>query len=226
MKGWIARVLAGTLAVAMGTAAAHAMDLQAGSLIAVLRESQGVNLPDETFEPYGTLLAQLPDGSRVELETSWFRYVGDMHIRLVFDGPAQLHSASPGDLDRLQLEPEAALRTAVANLKRAYGDPIVRPLQAGLMQVTSRADDLNSSYFLDREFWQRLERTHPGGIVAAVPQRGGLLFAPASNPDAVAALRFSSAALYAAGTRSRVSSAMYLFKDGHWRVFQPPMALQ
>ncbi len=162
----------------------------------------------------------------MELETSWFRYVGDMHIRLVFDGRAQLQSASPDDLDRLRLEPEDALRTAITNLKRAYGDPVIRPLQAGLMQVTSRADDLNSSYFLDRDFWARMERTHPGGVVAAVPQRGGLLFAPAADANAIAALRFSSAALYAAGTRTRVSSAMYLFKDGHWRVFQPPMNLQ
>lgn len=228
MKRIPTRLFACLLALAASAAWAAPQEFDTGStnLLAVLRESQGTNQQDETFEPYGTLRAQLPDGSRVELETSWFRYVGDMHIRLVFDGRAQLQSASPDDLDRLRLEPEDAMRVAIANLRRAYGEPVVRRLQAGMLQVTSRADDLNSSYFLDREFWLQQERAHPGGLVAAVPQRGGLLFVPAGDADAVAALRFSSAALYAAGTRTRVSSALYLFKDGHWRVFQPPMPLQ
>lgn len=213
-------------ALSLASAAAttdEPFDTRGSNLIAVLRESAGINQQDETLLPYGTLNAYLPDGSQVELETSWFRYVGDMHIRLVFDSRTQLQSASPEDLDRLQLQPQQALQLAVANLRRTYGEPTVRPWNGGLMQVLGRADDLNSSYFLDRAFWSAQERLHPAGLVAAVPQRGGLLFAPAGDTEAVAALRFSAVALYAA-SRSRVSSALYLFKDGHWSVFQPPIA--
>ena len=32
------------------------------------------------------------------------------------------------------------------------------------------------------------------------------------------------AALYAGGTGARLSSGLYLFKDGHWSVFQPPQS--
>ena len=92
------------------------------------------------------------------------------------------------------------------------------------MQVVGRADDLNSSYFLDRPFWQSLEAQHPRGVVVAVPQRGGLLYAPADDQDAVAALSFSATAIYASSARSRVSSALYLFRGGHWSVFQRPLA--
>ncbi|MGZ5179346.1 MAG: hypothetical protein ACXWC2_02645 [Ramlibacter sp.] len=219
------------LAIACGAWTAHAQpiaggdpfDTQASNLMAVLRESAGANEPQETLQPYGTLRAQLPDGSEVELETSWFRFVGDMHIRLVFDSRAQLQSASPDDLDRLRLDPLHAVQLAVANLRRVYGEPVSKPWSAGLMQVVGRADDLNSSYFLDRAFWQSLESQHPAGMVAAVPQRGGLLYAPADDDDAVAALRFSATAIYASSSRSRVSSALYLFHDGHWSVFQPPL---
>jgi len=220
------RVLA-AIAAALAMCGAHAQetfDTQAGNLLAVLRESAGINQDRETLQPYGTLRAQLPDGSEVELETSWFRYVGDMHIRLVFDGQAHLQSASPEDLDRLRLEPDQAVDLAVKNMRRTYGEPTVRPWRGGLMQVLGRADDLNSSYFLDRAFWRSLEARHAQGLVVAVPQRGGLLYAPADDEEAVAALRFSAAALYAAGRRSRVSSALYLFREGRWSVFQPPMA--
>jgi uncharacterized protein YtpQ (UPF0354 family) len=146
-----------------------------------------------------------------------------MHIRLVFDSSTQLQSASPEDLDRLRLDPEHAVKLAVANLRRVYGEPVSKPWDAGLMQVVGRADDLNSSYFLDRPFWQSLEANHAKGIVVAVPQRGGLLYAPADDEEAVATLRFSATAIYAASSRTRVSSALYLFHDGHWSVFQPPL---
>lgn len=223
------------LALAFATAAVAAQaqppaaqearfDTDAGNLMAVLRESAGANEPQETLQPYGTLRAELPDGREVELETSWFRYVGDMHIRLVFDSRTQLQSASPDDLERLRLDPQHAVQLAVANLRRVYGEPVSKPWPGGLMQVVGRADDLNSSYFLDRPFWQALEAQHPKGIVVAVPQRGGLLYAPADDGDAVAALSFSATAIYASSARSRVSSALYLFRGGHWSVFQRPLA--
>ncbi|MEP6791057.1 MAG: hypothetical protein ABI907_06785 [Ramlibacter sp.] len=209
-----------------GPADAPSFDTGAGNLIAVLRESSGANKQDETLKPLSTLRATLADGREVDVAISWFGYLGDMHLRLVFDGPQNVQSASPDDLARLNLDPEQALRLAVANLRRVYGPPRSEPWSGGLMQVRGGSSDLNSSWFLDREFWQDLQRPHPDGLVVAVPQRGGLVYAPAEDAQAVEDLRFSAAALYAGGSRSRVSSALYLFKDGHWSVFQPPLDLR
>jgi len=215
------------LACALLTGAAQAndaFDTSAGNLMAVLRESAGTNKQDEALQPYGKLRATMPDGRDIEMETSWYQYLGDMHIRLVFDGPQSMQSASPEDLARLRLDPQQALRLAIANMRRVYGAPAATPWSGGLMQVQGSAPDLNSSYFLDLEFWQEQQRAHPQGLVVAVPRRGGLVYAPLDDEQAVTSLRFSAAALYAGGERSRVSSALYLFKDGHWSVFQPPMA--
>lgn len=228
-RHWLALALA-TLAVAARAQTPpptqeDRFDTEAGNLMAVLRESEGSNEPQETLQPYGTLRAQMPDGTEVAIEPSWFRYVGDMHIRLVFDSRTQLQSASPDDLLRLRLDPQHAVQLAVANLRRVYGEPVSKPWTGGLMQVVGRADDLNSSYFLDRPFWQSLEAQHPHGIVVGVPQRGGLLYAPADDEDAVAALSFSATAIYASSARTRVSSALYLFHEGHWSVFQRPLAV-
>ena len=57
-----------------------------------------------------------------------------------------------------------------------------------------------------------------------MPQRGGLVFAAADDEEAVDGLRFGAVALYAGARQSRISSALYLFKDGRWSVFQPPLA--
>jgi hypothetical protein len=205
-------------------AQADATPTGAGDLIVVLRESVGENKQDEVLQPIGRIEGTMADGRRIELETSWYRYLGDMHIRLVFDGGQSLQSASPADLSRLKLSPEEALRLAVANLRRVYGEPAVRPWSGGLMQVQAAEPDFTSSYFLDREFWQGLQAQSPEGLVVAVPRRGGLVYAPVTDADAIASLRFSAAALYAGGAGARLSSALYLFKDGRWSVYQAPQA--
>jgi hypothetical protein len=222
------RMLAASLAVAAGASVAapqsgeEKIETTAKNLIVVLRESAGANQSDETLRPYGRVTAQMPDGRRIDLATSWYHYIGDMHIRLVFDGGQTLQSAAPNDLERLRLSPEEALDLAVNNLRRVYGVPEAKPWTGGLMQVQGRAPEFASSYFLDRDFWRGVQREHPEGVVAAVPQRGGLVFASADDGDAVQALRFSAAALYAGAPGQRVSSALYLFKDGRWSVYQAP----
>ncbi len=207
---------------AVAAPAGEPIDTSAGNLLVVLRESRGENKQDESLRPFGKVHATLSDGREIELETSWYQFLGDMHIRLVFDGGQTMQSASPEDLARLHLSPEAALKLAVDNLKRRYGAPAAQPWSGSLMQVQGGAADLNSSYFLDREFWGELSSHHPEGLVVAVPRRGGLVYAPVSDETAVTSLRFSAAALYAGGPGARLSSALYLFKDGRWSVFQAP----
>jgi hypothetical protein len=90
------------------------------------------------------------------------------------------------------------------------------------MQVHGNAPELDSSYFLDRLFWQEQLERSPAGVIAAVPERGGLVFARADDDSAVATLRFSAAAMFASKDSTRISSGLYLFKDGRWSVFQPP----
>jgi hypothetical protein len=197
-------------------------EVSAANLLVVLRESPGVNKQEESLQPFGKISAKLPDGRVIEFEASWFQYLGDMHLRLVFDGLQRVQSALPGDLRKLKLSPEEALARAVGNLRQRYGIPVVEPWTGGLMMVHGNSPDLDSSYFLDRQFWLDTARDYPEGIVAAVPRHGGLVFARADDEEALTSLRFSAAALYAGNERARVSSALYLFKDGRWSVFQPP----
>lgn len=211
-------------ATAASDDANESFDVSTGNLLAVLRETPGANKQDDALRPFGKIAATLPDGRNIEFEASWFQYLGDMHLRLVFDGHRRVQSAVPEDLRRLHLSPEEALDHAVENLRRRYGTPVAEPWTGGLMQVRGGSPDLSSSYFLDRTFWKEQLVLYPEGIVVAVPGHTGLVFAPVDNELAVTSLRFSAAALYTANDRTRVSSGLYLFKDGRWSVFQPPQA--
>ena len=200
----------------------QAVDRSADNLMVVIRETPGANKQGEALEPFGKLRARLADGKEVELELATFKFLGDMQIRFVFDGPVSMLNATPQDLARLHLNPEQALALAIGNIKRVYGDPVASPWTGGLMQVRGKSSDLDSSYFLDRDFWKGLARQHPEGIVVAVPKRGGLLFTPLGDSEAVDGLRKGVGYLYASSEKMRVSSGLYLFKDGHWIVFQAP----
>jgi hypothetical protein len=194
----------------------------ADNLMAVLRESMGANKQDEALKPSGKARAMLPDGKEVEFEMASFEFIGDMHIRFVFDAPQVMYNATPQDLSRLNLTPNAALQLAVANIKRVYGNPTIKPWGAGLMEVEGKSPDLDSSYFLDRDFWRSLLKQHPEGLVVSVAKRGGLLFTPLKEAEAVEYLQKRVAYLHSSSERMRVSSALYLFKDDRWTVFQPP----
>ena len=197
-------------------------DTSAENLMVVLRESAGANTQAESLHPFGKGSMKLSDGREVEVEFAAFQFLGDMHVRFVFDGPTAMRNATPQDLARLNLEPEQALRLAVANIKRVYGNPVATPWTGDVMQVKGKSSDLDSSYFLDRDFWRALLKQHPDGLVVAVVKRGGLLFTPVTATKSVEGLRNGVTRLYTSSESRRISSALYLFKDDRWTVFQPP----
>lgn len=202
---------------------AQGVDRSAANLMVVLRESIGGNKQDEALVPMGKATLQLPNGKVAEIDTGWFRYLGDMHVRFVFDMPQSMLNTTPEDLDRLGLSPEAALALAMKNVKRVYGEPRSEPW-SDLMQVKSKLQDMDSSYFLDRPFWQRLSSQHPDGVVVAVPKRGVLLYAPLSDAKAVSGLKRGVSYLHESSGRMRVSGALYLFKNDRWSVLQATQA--
>jgi len=202
--------------------ASRGFDDSASNLMVVLRESPGSNKQVESLVPMGKGKARLSDGREIEIDTGWFEYLGDMHLRFVFDTPTSMPNASPKDLERLGLTPELALELAIKNIKRVYGEPRATPWN-DVMQVKGRSPDLDSSYFVDKEFWNGLLKKHPEGLVALVAKRGGLLFAPLSDTKAVDGMRRSVAYLHSSSEKLRISSALYLFKDGKWSVFQAPV---
>ncbi|HLY37187.1 MAG TPA: hypothetical protein VKU61_04085 [Candidatus Binatia bacterium] len=202
----------------------NTFDISVNNLMVVLREIVGANQHDERLLPIGKVKIKLARSTDIDADMAWFQYLGDMSVRFVFDGPRDMRDATAEDLRRLKLSPDEALRVAVDNIEREYGKPTSEPWVGGVMIVHGRSPDLDSSYFLDRAFWDDALKEHPQGIVASVPKRGGLLFAPLSDAKAVDGLQKGVAYLHSSSGELRISSALYLFKDHRWTVFQAPSA--
>ncbi len=221
----LALAAAGLAWQAQAQAGAPLWDDSRDNLMVVVRESIGANKPDDILEPVGKGKVRLADGSEIEVESAWWNFIGDTHIRFVFDGEHSMRDATPQDLARLKLATAAdALALALANVERVYGTPKSMPWVGGVMLVEGKSPDLDSSDFLDRAFWRGLLKTHPEGLAVAVPKRGGLLYTPASDLRSVDALRSNIARLHSSSVAMGVSSALFLFKDGHGSVLQPAVA--
>lgn len=123
------------------------------NFMVVVRESIGANRPDDRLTPTGKVKAKLTDGREIEFELASWEFIGDTHVRFVFDGPTSMVNATPPDLERLGIKGvDEALELAIANIRKTYGTPVAKPFDGGAMQVQGKSPDLDSSYFLDRAF--------------------------------------------------------------------------
>ena len=190
----------------------------------VLRERPGANKPDEALVASGPIEVPLPGGGTASMTPAWYDLIGDLQLRLVRETADSVLAAHASDLAERGWTPEQALAVALADLERRCGAPAAHPWH-NLQAVKGQSGDVDSLYFLDRAFWRRTLATHPDGLVVAVPRTDALLFAPAADTAAVASLRRGVAGLHAGGGDYRLSSALYLFKDDRWTVFQPAVAV-
>lgn len=195
------------------------------NLMLVLREVEGANKLKFGYEPSGPSTATLSDGKIVSLNLAWFALIGDMHVRFVMDGENTMQNLTAEEFSALGLTPEQAVDVAIKNIESRYGEPKSTPWEDGIMIVAGDSPDLDSSYFLDRKFWNALLKKYPDGVVVGIPKRGGLLYAPVSDKKAVSTLERSIRSLFESSEDMRVSSALYLCKDGAWTVYRKPSTL-
>jgi hypothetical protein len=191
----------------------------------VLREVEGANKQEFGFIPTGPSTGTLSNGETISVTSAWFDLIGDMHVRFVIDGERTMQNLTAEEFAAYGLSPEEAATVAIRNIKARYGEPHAKPWEAGIMLVSGESPDLDSSYFLDRSFWDKLLLKHPQGVVVGVPKRGGLIYAPVSDNAALAALERSIRTLYETSENMRISSALYLYVDRKWTVYRTPASL-
>ena len=195
-----------------------AIDLE--TLQFVLRERPGANKAAESLALVDPFEVPLPGGGTASMAPAWFDLVGDLQLRLVRDTPEWVFTLHAGELADLKLSADEALAIALGNFRRLHGPPMVSDWH-NLRRVGGAAEDVDHRRFLDRALWRGLLAEDPGGLVVALPRTDLLVFAPAADAAAVDSLRQGIPRLHAAGGDCRLSSALYLFKDDRWTVFQP-----
>jgi hypothetical protein len=216
-------ILTLALSVLVVPTAVPAEKLRPGSdFMIVIREVESANKKTFAYTPAGPSTVTLPSGEKVTINNAWFNLIGDMHVRFVVDGKDTMRNLSAKEFADFGLPPESAAQVAVRNIVARYGQPQTTRSEVGVISVFGTSPDLNSSYFLDRAFWNATLRKHPDGLIVAVPARGTLLYAPVSDTKSVTFLKQNIVKIYQSATSLRVSSGLYLYKGGEWLVYQKP----
>lgn len=206
----------------MTDAAAPPTAIDPATVHLALRERAGANKTDESFAPVKPFEVDGPGGIKAWMAPAWYDLIGDLQLRLVRqDGDVVYTLHLVEQLDELKLGTQDAVALALANLRRLHGEPVAAPWH-NLQRVSGRDEDVSSAYFLDRAFWRQQLAEHPHGVVVAVPRTDALLFAPLADVAGIDRMRQGVPGLHAGGGEHyRLSSALYLFKDDRWTVFQP-----
>lgn len=192
------------------------------NLMLVVRTTFGANKPDVQLVPSGIQTFQDSDGNTHSFEMAHYEYLGDTHIRFVFDSVETMANATPEQFDRFGLTPEEAVEVSMTNIYRDYGQPNIYELENGIYQVQGKSPDFDSSYFLDKTLWQQVGSHLKDAVVVAVPARGLLLFAPSSNKKAVKFLSENVQDWFNESGPQGVSSALFSYDSGVWKVHQDP----
>jgi uncharacterized protein YtpQ (UPF0354 family) len=198
--------------------------IKKSNLMLVVRTSNGANKPDPQLVSTGIQTFQDANGKKHPVELSHYEYLGDTHIRFVFDSVATMTNTTPEQFNQFGFTPEEAVKVAIANIYRDYGQPNVYELEGGIYQVQGGSPDFDSSYFLDESLWLSIGNNHKEGVVVAVPARDLLLFAPISDKNAVRFLGENVKDLFKESGRQGVSSALFGYSDGIWKVYQSPVS--
>lgn len=196
------------------------------NLMLVVRTSLEANKLSANLVPTGPISVQDDEGKTHTLEMAHYEYLGDTHIRFVFDSTETMANATPEEFSKFKLTAEEAVNVAISNIYRDYGQPKMYKLEHGVYQVQGESPDFDSSYFLDKSLWKNVNAHFKDSIIVAVPARHLLLLAPATDKKAVSFLAENVQSWFKESGSQGVSSALYTYNSGEWTVYQPPLLKQ
>jgi len=148
-----------------------------------------------------------------------FSYVGDIALRLVFQGSSGLTNATFADLQALRYSDALATKVAMDNLMRLCPPKIDR-FDGNLWSVSAPYRCPSVSYLLLDALWVAADRKNANGIVAALPTKDGpIWFVPADDASAVERLATLVKNEQAGALARPLSSLLYLHKAGAWQTF-------
>jgi uncharacterized protein YtpQ (UPF0354 family) len=144
--------------------------------------------------------------------------VGDLVISYAFDLPQMFQMVTPYHLKRLAIKPGELRAIAIANLKHQLPE-IGMTKKPHVMRVVT-GNDLEACVLLADSWWNKRAAETPGEIVASVPNRNTLLYCSSKSAEGLRALRKFTDEAYASETTHALSKHLFVWRKGHWSVFQ------
>jgi hypothetical protein len=144
-------------------------------------------------------------------------FVGDLHLRYVFDDERFVQAVRGRDLARLRLDRKALPALVVENYRKLYPDLSVIQPYAGMGAVI-KGGQLEPTTLLDAEFWEEQEKRIGGALIAAVPQRDMLVFTRIEPKQNIELLKHRVVLAYDQAGERALSRTILAWRQKRWEV--------
>jgi hypothetical protein len=208
----------GAAAAAFGApGAAHAQQQPREKLLALVRAWPNANpnlRPVQKIEP----VELKPEaGNTVDNLPVFDQFVGDLHLRYVFDDERFMQAMRGRDLKRLKLDRKALPALVVENYSKLYPDlSVIQPYPG--MGAVIRGGQLEPTILLDADFWEEQVSRIGGPLIAAAPQRDTVVFTRIEPKQNIELLKHRVVLAYEKAADRALSRTVLAWRDKRWEV--------
>jgi hypothetical protein len=144
-------------------------------------------------------------------------FVGELHLRYVFDDPRFMQALRGRDLKRLKLERSELPALVVENYRKLYPDLSVIQPEPGVGAVI-RGGELEPTILLDADFWDDQEKRIGGPLIAALPERDSVVFTRIDPKQNIELLKHRAVVAYEKAGQRALSRTVLAWREKRWEV--------
>jgi hypothetical protein len=144
-------------------------------------------------------------------------FVGDLHLRYVFEDPSFMLALRMRDLKRLGVTRDELPTLVVSNYRRLYPKVGVAWPERWLGVLTN-GGELEPCTLLDGAFWQNQQKAFGGDLIAAVPSANEVYFTPREPKQNIELLKHLAILHYEKAGKRAVSRTVFAWRFFRWEV--------
>jgi hypothetical protein len=219
----LSRIAAGGAALALARPAARAAQSKdplprtKDYILALVRSHPAV---DPKSRPVQKIEAAIPPPdpkSSPENALVFDHFVGDLHLRYVFEDPSFMLALRLRDLKRLGVQRDELPPLVVANYRRLYPKLSVEWPERWL-GVLANGGELEPCAMLDGAFWEHQQKALGGELIAAVPSAHEVYFTPREPKQNIELLKHLAVLHYEKAGKRAVSRTVFAWRFFRWEV--------
>ena len=186
-------------------------------VVALVRSHPDVDAKTRPVQKIEPVIAKPDPGSAPDNALVFDHFVGDLHLRYVFDDPQFMLALRVRDLKRLAIDRAELPTLVVTNYRRLYPKlTVVRPDQ--WLGLGTQGGELEPCIMLDGAFWQRQMKAFGAELIAAVPSAQEVYFAPREPKQNLELLKHLAILHHEKAGKRAVSRTVFLWRNFRWQV--------
>ena len=186
-------------------------------IVALVRSHPGIDPKWRAVQKIEPIVSKPDPKSSPDNALVFDHFVGDLHLRYVFEDPQFMLAVRVRDLKRLGIERDELPALVVTNYRRLYPKLSVVHPDRWLGLVTD-GGELEPCIMLDGAFWERQVKAFGGPLIAAVPSAREVYFTPREPRQNVELLKHLAILHHEKAGKRAVSRTVFAWQNYRWEV--------